>query len=355
MHPILGRKGRLGQYLAACTPIGVGLLLLFARRGGFTLPEAAALAVPMELLYAFMGLSAWYPCKSAPLSRTNVARIGATHAVAALVVSGFWVLAGAGFAGLFDWAVPSPESFGPRYAQQVPTLFTIGVLLYLLSAALHYVLLSLEAAREAERREAAVQILAREAELSALKAQIQPHFLFNSLNSISALTSTDPDRAREMCVSLAEFLRKSLAVEEREAIPIGEELSLARSYLEVQRIRFGDRLEVQEEIAPEERSTLVPPLLLQPLVENAVLHGIGTLVAGGVVRIEVARAGHRIRIVVSNPFDPDAAPTRPPGGLGLRLVRDRLRAAYGGDAMLATKRLDGLHLAILSLPVRSAA
>jgi two-component system sensor histidine kinase AlgZ len=345
MHPIFGRKSRFAQYLAACTPVAVGLALLFVRRGGFTLAEAAGLAVPMELLYAFMALSAWYPCKSVPLSRPNVARIAATHAVAAVVVSGLWVLAGAGFAGLFDWA----------YAEQVPTLFTVGIFLYLLSAALHYVFLSLAAAREAERREAALQILARDAELTALKAQIQPHFLFNSLNSISALTSTDPARAREMCVSLADFLRKTLAVEHRERIPIGEELSLARSYLDVERIRFGPRLIVEEQIEPEECRLLVPPLLLQPLIENAVLHGIGTLVEGGIVRIEVARSGHRVRIVVSNPFDPDVVPVRPRGGLGLRLVRDRLRAAYGGDAILATKKLEGVHLAILSIPVRSAA
>jgi two-component system sensor histidine kinase AlgZ len=355
MHPIFGGKSRFAQYLAACTPVGVGLALLLARRGGFSPAEAAALAAPMELLLAFMVLSAWYPCRSVPISRPNTARIGLTHAVAAVVVSSLWVLAGAGLAGLYDWAVPSPEGFGPRYGGQVPTLFTIGIFLYLLSAALHYVFLSLEAAREAERRGSAREILAREAELTALKAQIQPHFLFNSLNSISALTSTDPARAREMCVSLADFLRKTLAVEARESIPIGEELSLARSYLDVERIRFGSRLRVEEQIAPEECRWLVPPLLLQPLIENAVLHGIGTLVEGGVVRIEAARAGHRLRIVVSNPFDPDVVPARPRGGLGLRLVRDRLQAAFGGDAILATKRLEGVHLAILSIPVRSAA
>jgi two-component system sensor histidine kinase AlgZ len=354
MHPILARKGWIVRYLAAWTPVGVGLAFLFVKRGEFTPLEGAALALPMELLYAFMALSAWYVCRSLPPAWAKAARIAVTCALAAVAASSLWALSGAAVAAALDWMIRSPQTFAARYATQVPVLFVTGIVLYLVSVRVHYGLLSFERAREAERRQATRKILAREAELSALKAQIQPHFLFNSLNSISALTSTDPVRAREMCVSLAEFLRKSLAVEERQSIPIGEELSLARSYLDVERIRFGDRLDVQEEIAPEERAALVPPLLLQPLVENAVVHGIGTLVAGGVVRIEVARAGHRIRIVVSNPFDPDAA-ARPRGGLGLRLVRDRLKAAYGGDAMLATKRLDGLHLAILSLPIRSAA
>ncbi|MGH9363675.1 MAG: sensor histidine kinase [Thermoanaerobaculia bacterium] len=355
MHPILAAKGWLGRYVAGWTFVGGGLLWLFVMRGGFTPLEGAALVLPMELLYAFMALSAWYVCRSTPLSWAKMARVAATCSLAALAASILWVLAGAAVAAALDWMVHSPETFAARYAAQVPALFAAGAVLYTLSIGLHYGLLSFEKAREAGKRETQRKILAREAELTALKAQLQPHFLFNSLNSISALTSTDPTRARQMCVSLAEFFRKSLAVEERKSIPIGEELSLAKSYLEVEQIRFGERLTVEERIEEPERRWLVPPLLLQPLIENAVRHGIGTLVKGGVVRIEVARAGGRLRIVVSNPFDPDVLPAGSGRGLGLRLVRDRLLAAYGPDAIFATKKLEGVHLAILSIPVRNAA
>jgi LytS/YehU family sensor histidine kinase len=247
--------------------------------------------------------------------------------------------------------VPEFAGVAEGYGAQVLPLFAVGVLLYLLSVALHYVLLSFEAAREAERREAQLSLLAREAQLKALKAQVQPHFLFNCLNSISALAGSDPPRAREMCVKLGDFLRQSLAVGEKASIPVAEEMSLARSYLEVERVRFGDRLLVEEEINPSGKDCLVPPLLLQPLVENAVVHGISTLAGGGAVRLEASRSGNRLRIVIENPYDPESPDRRPHGGLGLKIVRDRLAALYGREALFAARRLEDRHLAIISIPV----
>src|SRR6185436_18911903 len=111
-----------------------------------------------------------------------------------------------------------------------------------------------------------------------------PHFLFNCLNSISALTASDAARAREVCVRLSEFLRNTLGLGERESIPWKEELELARTYLEVERVRFGARLQVEMDVDDACVECKVPPLVLQPLVENAIKHGIATLVEGGTVR-----------------------------------------------------------------------
>jgi two-component system, LytTR family, sensor histidine kinase AlgZ len=351
MHPILARKRRLLPYLAASLPLGALLTVLLARPGAYSLAQAAAVAFPLAVVYAFLGLSAWYPCRSLPLTRARAPVLLASHGGAALVTSAAWVLLGAGIGRLLE-RVPALSGMADGYAAQVPPLFAVGVLLYLLSVALHYVLLAFEAAREAERREAQLRLLAREAELKALKSQVQPHFLFNCLNSISALAGSDPARAREMCLGLASFLRQSLAVGERASIPVGEELSLARSYLDVERIRFGKRLAVEESVEPSGENCMVPPLLLQPLVENAVVHGIATLAEGGAVRLEASRSGNRLRIVIENPFDPDA-PSRRSSGLGLKMVRDRLAALYGPDAMFAARRLEGRHLAVISIPARA--
>ena len=124
----------------------------------------------------------------------------------------------------------------------------MGVLLYLLSAGLHYAALAAEESREAALRAAEAHTLARDAELHALRMQINPHFLFNSLHSIAALATLDGARAREMCIRLADFLRSSLGLGERESIPLREELALARSYLEVEQVRFGARLQFSEDI-----------------------------------------------------------------------------------------------------------
>ena len=353
MHPILAGKGRLLPYLAASIPLGAVLTALLARPGAYSVAEGAALSFPLALVFAFLGLSAWYPCRSLPLAKGKTAILAISHFTAALVTSAVWVLLGAGVSRLLAF-IPSFESMADGYTEQVLPLFAVGVLLYLLSVALHYVLLSFEAAREAERREAAQSLLAREAQLKALKSQVQPHFLFNCLNSISALAGSDPPRAREMCVKLGDFLRQSLAVGEKSSIPVAEEMSLAKSYLEVEQVRFGKRLAVEEDVNPSGRDCLVPPLLLQPLVENAVVHGISTLAEGGSVRMEASRAGNRLRIVIENPYDPESPAKRPSGGLGLKIVRDRLAALYGPEALFAARLLEDRHLAIISIPLHGA-
>ena len=347
MHPILARRGRVLRVLLGAVPLAALLTGILARPGAFTLAEGVSLALPLALVSLFLFLSVWYTARAAPLRGPNVMRTVVTHVSAAVLTSAMWVLAGAGVARLL--AATWGDSVPTRYAAQVPLLFSTGVLLYALSLAFHSMLLASESARDSERRALEMQVLAREAELKALRAQIHPHFLFNSLNSISSLAGTDPGRAREMCLSLSDFLRKSLALGERERIPVGEELDLAKAYLDVERLRFGSRLAVEEDVEEEGRACLVPPLLLQPLVENAVRHGIATRVEGGVIRLEARRTGNRLRIVIENPFDPDA-PARAGTGVGLPNVRRRLFARYGSDGLFAARRLADRYLVVLSVP-----
>jgi hypothetical protein len=348
MHPILSRRGRLLPYLAACAPLAAILTALFARPGGLFLGEAVALAVPLTLAFAFIGLSTWYPCRQYRLGRSRLTAGIATFTVGALLASSVWVLLGAGLASVLGELKPFAGLPG-RFAAQVPSLFAVGVLLYLLSAALHYVLLSFEEARQAERREAEAAILAREAELAALKAQIRPHFLFNSLNSISALASSDPLQAQQMCVRLGDFLRKSLSLGDRTSISVDEELELSRAYLAVEALRFGSRLEVEEDLDERGKRCLLPPLLLQPLVENAVRHGIATRVEGGTLRLGIACGGGRLRILIENPFDPES-PARPGSGRGIENVRKRLFARYGEEGLFAARRLADRYLVVISVP-----
>jgi LytS/YehU family sensor histidine kinase len=224
-----------------------------------------------------------------------------------------------------------------------------GALLYVLSVAFHYLLTGLEEQRRIEMREMEVRVLSREAELKALKAQLDPHFLFNSLNSISSLCGSNPTSARTLTTLLAEYLRKSLRLGGTEAITLSEELELASSYLAIERIRFGPRLEVEQNIEEGVRGYRVPPLLLQPLVENAVTHGIGNLLEGGVVQIFAARDGDRVRIVVENRCDPDR-PSRPGQGIGLANTRRRVTTFYGQAARVDVQEQADRFAIALSLP-----
>src|SRR5205823_2259667 len=197
------------------------------------------------------------------------------------------------------------------------------VLLFLVALAAHYAIIGVEAARDADRQRLGLQVLTRDAELRALRAQVDPHFLYNSLNSISALTSRDPAGARQMCLLLADFLRNTLDVSARARIPLRDELALADRFLTIEQVRFGPRLQIERHIDETAAECRVPPLILQPLVENAVTHGIAGLLEGGVIRLDVTRRDGRLAIALENPRDAAAAPS-PRHGLGLENVRQRL-------------------------------
>ncbi len=332
MHPLLAGKGRIVLYLLAWLPLGGLLGYLLWVTGNLSLLEAGALALPLALFYAFVCLAPWYMCRVLPLGPSQVPKVLGNHAAAGVVAGLLWIVLAKVLAlGLSHYYPRLNERFTP----QLPLVFGIGALLYLLAVALHYVILSVESSKEAETREQEARTLAREAEIKALKAQINPHFLFNSLNSISALATVDGVRAREMCIKLSDFLRSTLKLGEKESISFGEELALAKAYLDVEQVRFGARLRTEFDTDAGCDNYVVPPLFLQPLVENAVKHGIAGLVDGGTIRIEARCQDGWLRVKVGNEFDPESPATRQ-SGLGLQNVRNRLRALYDNHARIDT-------------------
>jgi len=341
MHPIF-RAGRLVLYLLAWTPIAAALGLLLVVQARLRWYEGAVVAAPLCLVYAFVCLSSWYTCRALPLRPVPLSHIFSTHLLSATALAAIWT--GLAWVTMRPWATARPIDVA------LPSVFGIGVVLYLLAVALSYVFLSVEASRIAEAREAEARVLAGEAELRALKAQINPHFLFNSLHSISALTSIDAGKAREMCILLSEFLRKTLGFSDRREVSLEEELALARSYLAIEKIRFGARLQAEEEVEPGCLRYPVPPLLLQPLVENAVIHGIAHVVEPGFIRITVVQRNGELAITVRNSFDVEAPRARR-GGFGLASVRKRLEARYGVRAALDAAAEDGAYRVELRLPL----
>jgi len=352
MHPILAQLRRLVYYLLGWIPLAGMLAYLLAVPGGLSWWQAAAVSFPLCLVYAFVCLAAWYPCLATPLERSSVPRFIITHVAGAIVASALWLIA----ARTLGRMLAGMEGFGgldARLSKDRPLLFGTGVLLYLLAVGFHYVLLAIEASRQAEARVMQAGLLARDAELRALKAQVNPHFLFNSLNSISALTASDPARAREMCVLLGDFLRRTLGLGEKPAISLEDEVSLVHAFLAVEKIRYGDRLRMEETIDREALTAEVPPLLLQPLVENAVAHGVANLVDGGWIRLAAQRRDGILEVTVENLFDPEAPPRRK-SGVGLVNVRQRLEARYGGHASFSASAQGDRFRVALSFPADSS-
>jgi sensor histidine kinase YesM len=350
MHPVLGDIRRLGLYLFAWLTLSELLFYLITYHSGVTWLNAAIFFFPLSVFYAFICLSAWYSCRGIPIEGTSFAGLAGPHLLAAIILSGFWVLTAIGFARALSH-LQRFQGIETKVLNITQLLLIIGILLYLLAVAMFYVIIAQQESREAEQRVMQASMLARDAELRALKAQVNPHFLFNSLHSISALTSSDPRRAREMCIALADFLRSTLGLGEKELIPLEEELSLIHSFLAVEKIRFGARLNMEESVDKEVLDCMVPPLILQPLIENAVSHGIANLTEGGWIRLHATYDQQQtsVAIEVENTFDPEA-PARRRSGVGLANVRRRIDTRYGNNARVSVEKSGGLFHVGLFLP-----
>jgi len=333
MHPILASGRRVLLYVLAWALILALLAAILWASGRVDWQTAVRGLAPACLLFAFVCLSPWYLCRALPLRAPNRAvapSLGAAAAGSAVFVGTAWLAS-------------------PVLAPHLPLLFALGVLLYLLSTGLHYAAIASVEQREAEKRATEARALARESQLQALKFQLNPHFLFNSLHSIAALATLDGARAREMCIRLSDFLRSSLSLGDRESIPLREELALARSYLEVERVRFGARLQVEESVDSACEDCLAPALLLQPLVENAVKHGVAGMVEGGAIRLSASRTGAGVSIEIENAFDPESAAAAR-DGIGLAHVRRRLAMRYGDDAFFSARADGAIYRVSLRLP-----
>ena len=331
MHPILAHRRHLALYFVAWLPVMALLVAAMILTGWGDWVQSLLFVFPLTVVYAFLCLSAWYPCRAMPLGDEGAEMALVTHTAASAISAALWVA--------MAWALAEGFQRSTLYAAQAELttehtgiIFIAGILLYLLSVAIHYLFVASEASRSAERRAFEAEVAARDAELEALKAQLNPHFLFNSLNSIASLAATDPAGARDMCIQLGDYLRGTLKGGSS-LQPLEEELAQVRRFLRVEAVRYGDRLQVTEEIDDRCYEVPVPPLILQPLVENALKHGIAELVDGGEVRIGARCGSGLLTVWVENPVDPEGRP-RSGAGVGLANIRHRLENVFGDEARL---------------------
>ncbi|HEU4852692.1 MAG TPA: histidine kinase [Telluria sp.] len=346
--PFSSRRGA-ALYLSVWLVLGLVLSALVVGATGAAWSNAGGFAVPLTLVYGLAaGFSAYYLCRAFPLADVPPLRIVGVFSVSAVIAGGLWTSAG------MAWnEILASGGMGVTISQPTRALvFGIGVALYVLCAMANYLVTEFERTRNAERRELQSKLMAQDAELRMLRTQIDPHFLFNSLNSISALTSIDPARAREMTLQLSDFFRHSLGLEAHRKVTLADEATLVNHFLAIEKVRFGQRLGVVLEIADEARPCLLPPMILQPLVENAVKHGIGALPEGGTVSVHAARTGSMLRVTVENDVDADAPPINGKG-IGLANVRKRLAAAYEHHASVHWSQQNNKFRVELALPAET--
>lgn len=207
----------------------------------------------------------------------------------------------------------------------------------------------LEQQQATQRRELHIMELSKEAELTQLRQQLQPHFLFNSLNSINALVVSSPQKAREMVLLLSDFLRGTIRKDHLTWISLREELDYLNMYLEIEKVRFGHRLRIDFKVEPEVSSFSLPQLLIQPLLENAIKHGLYGVTGEVTVILKAWKNQNYLVLSIENPYDPE---TVSQGGLGFGLssVERRLYLLFGRNDLLNKKALDTTFIVELKIP-----
>jgi two-component system, LytTR family, sensor kinase len=203
---------------------------------------------------------------------------------------------------------------------------------------------------EDDQRRAATEKIAREAELASLRQQLQPHFLFNSLNSINALIGTQPEKARKMVQQLSDFLRGTIKKDDNQLVPLFEEIQQLRLYLDIEKVRFGHRLSAHIDSDNASLSCKLPPLLMQPVVENAIKFGLYDTVGETVIHIKTKMESNQLVIDVDNPFDSSTATPRQGTGFGLSSLQRRLYLLYGRNDLLSTLKNEDTFTTQIRIP-----
>lgn len=255
-------------------------------------------------------------------------------------IGGWWIAWKSG------WIPESPPNFWADYRGVFPYLLTAAVVIFASTVIAWYAVANYREAEERKLESAELGALLQAAQLQALRSQLNPHFLFNTLHSIAELIHENPRQAEQMVLQLGELLHKSLKTQAVQ-VPLREEIDFIRSYLAIEQVRLGERLEVIWKIPPEVVDAPVPSLILQPIVENAIRHGIAPLPRGGRLEIAAASVAGRLELVVrDNGTGFGGAGEKPGNGIGIENTRARLARLYGSRASF---RLTNDHGLVVSL------
>lgn len=232
----------------------------------------------------------------------------------------------------------------------MPIRFDIALLITLCISLISELFYTLEEQKDSEHRKTDAEKLAREAELYKLRQQLQPHFLFNSLNSISALIIIQPAQARKMIQQLSDFLRGTLKKEDNQWISLEEELQHLQLYLDIEKVRFGHRLNTAVECAGTETKLQLPSMLLQPLVENAIKFGLYDTTEAVTISIGAAHENNYLVVTIQNPFDPETSSPKQGTGFGLSSVQRRLYLLFARNDLLSTRHTGNQFTTVIKIP-----
>lgn len=352
INSALPNTSRILVHLLIWSSVALLITAILVLSGVSDWRNALVFAFPSSWVLGFISSSAYYVSRSLCQRPQRNSRHLIIYGSSACVSGLTWLLMSLAWN---QFCLFLNESWAglPLNRALVIFLLITGVVLYLLAILTYEVMITFDNLRLAEKREAASEVMAREAELQMLRTQINPHFLFNSLNSISALTSIDPAGARQMTIELAQFFRQTLALSEHKKIRLADEIALCQHFISIEKIRFGKKLAVEFDLPDSILDALIPPMILQPLLENAIKHGIRDLLDGGTIHVRAFVHSDYLIVELENPIDTDHTHTskQEGTGTGLKNLLARLRSLYHQSAHASYTRHHASFLVRLTLPL----
>ncbi|MEI7896466.1 MAG: histidine kinase [bacterium] len=345
-HPVFSNTRSVSVYFGLWALItGVHFSIFYFI---YFLPLEVSLADSLvyNALFAAVGVSMWYIVRYSVPDQKNIWNVVFNHVAFLTLTLVVWNgLSYTILSTLFN----SNKVYLDLLAISLPNKIISGIIFYIVIALVYYLYIYYHNLQDKVKIESRLRMVLKETELNMLKSQINPHFLFNSLNSISSLTITNPEKAREMVIKLSDFLRYSVSNNAASFTTLEVEMANIQRYLEIEKIRFGDKLQFGFKLAGSCRTHQIPVMILQPLFENAIKHGVYE--STDQVRIDMDceyKEGY-LEIHIVNDFDPHAHP-RKGTGIGLNNIRERLRLLYKNDKLLRTIAEGTRFSVFLSLP-----
>jgi len=297
-------------------------------------------------LFALLGIPIWFITQLYQPRKTTTFNLITNQITLGVVTVGGWTFVTNAIVNTITVSWPEYNAFS---ALTLAIRIASGIFIYVMMTLVYYLIIYYNNLQEKVESEAKLQEMLTEVELNMLKSQINPHFLFNSLNSISSLTITAPERAREMLVKLSDYLRYSISTGNSNMTTLGKEIENITRYLEIEKVRFGSKLQYNFDFTNEQLDCTIPPMILQPLYENAVKHGVYESTSEINIQTKTWIENGFLNFRITNNFEP-GVPSRKGAGMGIKNIKERLRLTYKSDQLLQTQKHEGVFEVLLTIP-----
>jgi two-component system, LytTR family, sensor kinase len=346
INPLYGNRNYYLVYIGIWIIVAIVHFFILSYYHVFELAVAVTESIAVNSILALMGLSLWFPVFYLHYKNRNIF----LSVIQLLFLSFFANLVWFGIiflvlATTFNYN----DSYNRYLFESIPWRLAVGQLYFFIIVLLYNFIIYYQNFKDKVVSEAELKALVKESELKSLKSQINPHFLFNSLNSISSLTIISPEKAREMIIKLSEFLRYSLSRTDRHLTSLEKEISNVNRYLDIEKVRFGKRLEIIKDIKEECYNHTLPWLILQPIIENSIKYGVYENVEKSLIEIKATCSDDLLKVEIINNYDEELF-VKKGEGIGLQNIRRRLKLIYNRENLLLLSSKDGIFKATINFP-----